>query len=113
MTGDSLVQVFVVAGTIAGGLALLGVLAKGGAWLWRTFTALKDFLDDWKGEPARAGVEARPGIPARIAVIESELHPNHGTSLRDAVDRLETSVRRVEDGLAEHLRQHRGHRDGG
>ncbi|MEV0236860.1 hypothetical protein [Nonomuraea sp. NPDC050786] len=110
MTEDSLVQVFVVAGTIAGGLALVGVLAKGGAWLWRTFVALKDFLDDWKGEPARPGVEARPGVPERITRMEAELHPNHGTSLRDVADRLEESVRRVEDGLAEHLRQHR---DGG
>ncbi|MFC7582414.1 hypothetical protein ACFQYP_00390 [Nonomuraea antimicrobica] len=68
---------------------------------------MKDFLDDWKGEPARAGVEARPGIPERIALIENELRANHGTSLRDAVDRLEGGLRRVEDGLTEHLREHR------
>ncbi|MFD8529401.1 hypothetical protein ACFV0L_18475 [Streptosporangium canum] len=107
MTGNTALDVFVIAGMIAGGLTLLGLLSKGGAWLWRTFGALKNFLDDWQGESERPGVPARPGIAARIAQIEDELRPNHGSSLRDAVNRTESGVRRVEDTLAAHLTEHR------
>lgn len=50
------------------------------------------FLDDWNGEPERPGVSpARPGVMARIAAIEHELHPNGGSSLRDAVNRIESA----------------------
>ncbi|MFC7641426.1 hypothetical protein ACFQX6_10895 [Streptosporangium lutulentum] len=85
---------------------MLAMLSRGVTWLWRTFASLKNFLDDWQGEAARPGVAARPGFPQRITTIEEQLRPNHGTSLRDAVDRLERGVRRVEDGLAAHLDQH-------
>lgn len=34
----------------------------------------------------------------RVKVVESHLTPNHGTSLRDAVDRIE---RRLDDHLAQ------------
>ena len=39
--------------------------------------------------------------------MEAALRPNHGTSLREAISRIEDGVRRVEDGLAAHLEQYR------
>lgn len=81
------------------------------------FKGLNDLARDWNGEPARAGVPARPGVMERLAnlddklttqgerldtyaavqgehtealaAIHHELHPNSGKSLRDALDRVE------------------------
>ncbi|MFI6485301.1 hypothetical protein ACIBH1_45840 [Nonomuraea sp. NPDC050663] len=113
MTGIEWLDVFVIVGIVGAGLAVLGRFLSR---LWRLVVPLKDFLDDWTGEPARAGSPERPGIPERLARLEqridAEFSPNHGTSARDALDRLERAVRRVEDGLAAHLDQHREqHRD--
>jgi hypothetical protein len=81
------------------------------AMIWRGARGiarkLDHILDDWAGEEARPGVPARPGIVERISRmeerqvlagerldrIEHELQPNSGSSLRDAVDRVERSVR--------------------
>ncbi len=87
--------------------AIFGVLAV----LWRAIRritqAVENFSEDWQGTPARPGVPARPGmmervggieqsvggIERRVGAIEHELHPNSGSSLRDAVDRVEEHVR--------------------
>ncbi|MBB4987505.1 hypothetical protein [Streptomyces nymphaeiformis] len=78
---------------LGGALALLYRWARG---LRRGLTRLGDFLDDWFGVDARPGVSARPGVMQRlcsledeVAGIKHELHPNSGSSLRDAVDRVD------------------------
>ncbi|MFE2106628.1 hypothetical protein ACFXAF_12285 [Kitasatospora sp. NPDC059463] len=72
----------------------------------RLVAAADEVADDWRGTPDRPGVPGRPGvvqriagieasvtaIESRVAVIEHELHPNSGASLRDAVDRVEAAV---------------------
>ncbi|WP_433235563.1 hypothetical protein ACQPYK_25560 [Streptosporangium sp. CA-135522] len=106
MTGNTALDVFVVAGIVAGGLGLVAVFSRAAAWLWAVISALKNFLDDWRGEASRPGVPARPGIPERLARIEEQFGTNGGKTFRDLGDRLERAVRRVEDGLSEHLKQH-------
>lgn len=98
MTSDPVLNVFVAAGIIAAGLGLVTVLARGGQRLWRLFQSTDDFFDDWKGAPARPGVKERPGVMARLAAIEHEVKTNDGSSLKDA-------VKRVEAKLDTHLRQ--------
>ncbi|MEV4245218.1 hypothetical protein AB0J63_17605 [Streptosporangium canum] len=82
----------------------LATLAAGAAVVTKLFALIKrvhDWLDDWQGEPARAGVPARPGVMARLEAIEAQLKPNGGSTARDAVDRVERVVNRVERVLAE------------
>ncbi|WP_157251027.1 hypothetical protein [Nonomuraea typhae] len=96
MTGNYLLDVFVVAGIIAAGLGLLFVLGRIGRRLWRIFQGVDDFLDDWRGQPARPGHPPQPGVMERLEVIEHEVQTNDGSSLKDA-------VRRVEEKLTTHL----------
>lgn len=78
---------------------LIGALAA----VWRRYVApflrkIGYFLDDWNGEPARPGFEGRPSVPVRLEAIEREqkrvsheVQTNSGSSLKDAVKRLESA----------------------
>lgn len=98
----------------AGGMAVaLAAVWKIAAAVARFARRVGHFLDDWWGEPERPGHPARPGIPERMAGVEKnlgemcgrlgqvevrtariehELHPNSGHTMRDAMDRVETTV---------------------
>jgi hypothetical protein len=77
-------------------------------WASRHARRISEFLDDWAGEPARHGVDERPGVLARLHAIEREVTPNGGQSLRDAVTRVEASLTTLDGRLQEHLRQPHG-----
>jgi hypothetical protein len=72
--------------------AIIGCIAWAARWLWRILRRAAHFFDDYFGEPARDGVDAKPGVMSRLASVETliaqvhaETRPNHGTSLRDVV----------------------------
>lgn len=83
------------------GAALALIAAVGAAWkviskIAKAVKSITHFADDWFGEDARPGVPARLGVMSRLEGIQTdvgkikhELWPNSGSSLRDAVDRLE------------------------
>lgn len=85
------------------------ILAGVGTVVWRAVRGMvrlagrvDDFMDDWAGEPARAGVPGRPGVMERVSAIEErlqrvehELYPNSGGSLRDAVDQANERLARL------------------
>ncbi|MEU7911302.1 hypothetical protein [Microbispora bryophytorum] len=87
--------------------ALYVLVVKPGRKLSHIAEKFGEFWDDWNGVEERPGVPGRPGVMVRLAAIDEQLRPNHGTSLRDAVNRTESGVRRVEDALAAHLTEHR------
>lgn len=62
------------------------------------------------GVPADGDTPARPGLLAQVdklaadvAGLTAEMRPNGGSTLRDAVNRVEKKLGDVEQGLAEHL----------
>lgn len=61
------------------------------------------FLDDYFGEEARPGFDGRPGMQERLKIIELEIEtisfemkPNHGTSIKDAINRIEQRLNALE-----------------
>ena len=90
-------QTFLTIGGVASAIAAIGyVLAKG----FKFIQSATRFMDDWYGTDDHPGVVARLAegnarfdkIEEEIAVIKSELFNNHGSSLRDAIDRIEDAI---------------------
>lgn len=101
--GTIIVSLFVVL-TLGGLLwALLRPVLRSAR---RTDKMLQQLSRDWFGEEGRAGFPAIPGVPQRlydveqvlqqlrpiVERIEKEMHPNGGSSLRDQIMQLKTSV---------------------
>jgi hypothetical protein len=59
------------------------------------------FMEDWFGEEDRPGVPGREGVMQRLLNIELEVKPNGGGSIKDAVNRIEAKVQKVDDRLEE------------
>ena len=66
-------------------------------------------MDDWFGSEPRPGRSRTKGVMERLNEIDGELKNNGGSSIKDAVDRIDTQVteiysdskeikRRLEDG---------------
>jgi len=91
-------------------LAAIGVLVWVAVKVWPFLRKITHFIDDVAGEPARPGIPARPGLMERLgtveekqdeqsvslaqqsaalAVVQHEVTTNHGSSLKDAVKKLE------------------------
>ena len=88
-------------------LALLGALA---AAVWKGLPALRKVghvLDDITGEPARPGVDARPGLVERMANVEEHLTAGFDGHTK-RLERIEAAVA-TSAGTAQRLDEH-GHR---
>ena len=62
------------------------------------------FLDDYFGEEARPGFPGRPGMQERLAFMEKEIKgisyemkPNSGSSIKDAIARIEKRLEHLEN----------------
>lgn len=93
-------DVLTVAMTGAGGalIAFFGWLVRK---CWPAVRKFTHFIDDVAGEPDRPGVPGRPGLMERVAYIEHEVKTNHGSSLKDAVKRVETQMAHNSDQMNE------------
>lgn len=75
----------------------------------RAVREISTFLEDWNGAPERkdrAGrvIEAaRPGVPALLETVRSQVQNSHSTNLRDDVDVVRQSVEMVSAKLDEHV----------
>jgi hypothetical protein len=53
---------------------------------------LEKFRRDWEGEPGGPGRDAIPGVMERLNRLDGELSHNGGSSMKDAIDRIEKSL---------------------
>ena len=61
------------------------------------------FMRDWNGEPAQPGRDAAPGVMDRLNNLDGEFKRNHGSTLKDAVARIEDSLDDPDTGVKQHL----------
>lgn len=100
--------------------SLLGIILAGykiHAWFARFkrewSETIRNFFRDWNGEPGRPGHDRIPGVPERLQFLErdnaqqwdalhemkAEFKPNHGSTARDAIDRIESVLGAIEERL--------------
>lgn len=84
---------------VGGALAISGFLFS----IWRTITKttkkLDLFWEDWNGEAARPGRDKTPGVMERLNKIDGELKHNGGSTMKDAVKRIEQKLDRIEERI--------------
>ena len=94
--------IIAVTGAIIGLQQVIIPLVKKGRLMFSTWT---DFIRDWNGEPAGSGREEIPGVMARLNRLDGELTHNGGSSLKDAVQRLEVNqeniYKKIEEAIEE------------
>lgn len=95
-------NVVVIAEIVGGVAAFLAALTA--IWKWLGIGRLKDrtshFLDDWNGEPARAGRDAVPSFPERMTAVEKRtaaLNHDMRGELASRLTLLEEQLNAVED----------------
>lgn len=64
-------------------------------------TTWEQFMEDWSGIPARDGRDRVPGVMERLNDIDGELKHNGGSSVKDAIARIETGMIRIDNRLIE------------
>lgn len=104
------VQIAAALGTVLASWLLIGkIIVPAAKRVSSWFNSWEKFMVDWAGEEARPGRDAIPGVMERLNDIDGELKNNGGSSIKDAVDRIDTQVneilsdskeikRRLEDG---------------
>lgn len=53
---------------------------------------LERFRRDWEGEEASPGRDKVPGVMERLNRLDGELSNNSGTSVKDAIERIEKAL---------------------
>jgi hypothetical protein len=59
------------------------------------------FMRDWAGTPKEPGRAAVPGVMERLNRIDGELQNNGGSSVKDAVDRIESRLKEGDEQFIE------------
>lgn len=71
--------------------------------VWKRFKSFMDawdlFMKDWAGEPARKGRGRVPGVMERLNKLDGELSHNGGSSIKDAVKRIEEKLVEIDERL--------------
>jgi hypothetical protein len=88
---------------LAATVTAIGVIGVGLHKATKLVKRFIHFLDDYFGEEERPGFEGRPGMQERMRIIEQELkcvsyemRPNSGTSIKDAIARIEKRLEQLE-----------------
>jgi len=63
--------------------------------------SLSRFTVDWFGEEAAPGRDAVPGVMERLNNIDGELKHNGGSTMKDAIKRIENKLKLIDSRLKE------------
>jgi len=95
-----IVQIAAALGTIFGAWLLLArVIFPIMKSAKKVIDQVDDFMEDWKGTETREGRIGTPGVMSRLNKIDGELSHNGGSSIKDAVDRIEKKIKEIDDRL--------------
>lgn len=97
---DGMLAVTVTGTAVATVGAAVAVVAKGARWMRQRLRKLDRFLEDWFGDPGapddddrKLGMMAwRRKVDRRLTAIEGQLRPNGGTTVADAISRIDQST---------------------
>jgi hypothetical protein len=100
--GATVTTILTSVGTIAVTVAaVLKVISPS----WKKFKSFTNswelFMRDWSGEEARPGHDATPGVMDRLNNLDGQFKKNHGSSLKDGVDRIERKLNAIDKRLDE------------
>ena len=98
----SSINILMITGGAATAIASIGYLLNR---LYKFVQSVTRFMDDWYGTDEYPGVVERLAdgnarfdcIENELKIIKEELFNNHGSSLRDAIDRIEAAVIKNKD----------------
>ena len=90
---NTIITIGAVAGAIAAVVAVIAVPIKK---VKIFFTWLDKFRRDWEGEEAEPGRDRVPGVMERLNRLDGELSNNGGSSLKDAVQRIEFKLDKMQ-----------------
>lgn len=96
------VVLYWAAGIITVGTAIGMVIKVTKPILSRLHTVMDNwdsFMRDWAGEPAQPGRSAVPGVMERLNRIDGELKRNGGSSMKDALARVEKKLEQIDARL--------------
>ena len=117
MNTETIIMIATLLGAITAIILFAGKLIK-------FIKKIVHFLDDFIGEEERPGQDARPGFSERISkmeecmgsvkqqietiqkdvtLINKEMHPNSGSSIKDSLNRIETRVNDLEEKIIDHV----------
>jgi hypothetical protein len=95
------VQLVSALGTILGTwLLIVKIIVPTRNKVKKALDNLDNFLTDWAGEEARPGRGRVPGVMERLNEIDGALKNNGGSSVKDAVDRIEIKINEVDERLS-------------
>jgi hypothetical protein len=92
------VQVFSAIGTVlATWLLIAKIIVPTRNKVREAIEAWENFMTDWSGTGPRPGRDRIPGVMERLNEIDGQLKNNGGSSVKDAVDRIEINVNEIKD----------------
>jgi hypothetical protein len=91
---------------VGGALGILWRIVTPVVVTYRRITSSVDlFMKDWFGEPGDEFHPKKAGMLERISSVEAELKHNGGSSIKDAVKRIETKLVEIDARLDEGARK--------
>jgi hypothetical protein len=100
MTAEQLMTWATIIVSVGGAVGvILGIIRPLVKSMKKLINSLSRFTDDWFGEEATPGRDKVPGVMERLNNIDGELKHNGGSTMKDAVKRIEKKLSNIDTTL--------------